>query len=147
MSTALSKNRHCEVKCILENYRQKVDIELDSNFQPIHRYFFSKVCYQIILYLLLFSGKNLECFKVQFSVAVFVHILSSKGANQLQLLYIRTLGNIQGKLSTEAALLKCIPSDFFPEICTSFRTTCKKHPLENYILAYHRADKDHAEIF
>ena len=32
------------------------------------------------------------------------------------------------------------------EICTSFRTTCKKHPLENYILAYHTADKDHAEI-
>ena len=84
---------------------------------------------------------------MQFSVAVFVHILSSKGANQLQLLYIRTSGNIQGKFATEAALLKCIPRNFFLEICTSFRITCKKHPLENYILAYHRADKDHAEIF
>ena len=84
---------------------------------------------------------------MQFSVAVFVHILSSKGANQLQLLYKRTLGNIQGKFSTEAAPLKCIPSNFFLETCTSFRTTCKKHPMENYILAYHRADKDHAAIF
>ena len=84
---------------------------------------------------------------MQFSVAVFVHILLSKGANQLQLLYIRTLGNIQGKFSTEAALLKCIPSNFFLEICTSFRTTCKKQHLENYILAYHRANKDHAKIF
>ena len=84
---------------------------------------------------------------MQFSVAVFVYILSSKGANQLQLLYIWILGNIQGKFSTEAALLKCIPSDFFLETCTGFRTTCKKHPLENYILAYHRANKDHAEIF
>ena len=85
---------------------------------------------------------------MQFSVVVvFVYILSSKGANQLQVLYIRTLRNIQGKFSTEAALLKCIPSNFFLEICTSFRITCKKHPLENYIVAYHRADKDHAEIF
>ena len=84
---------------------------------------------------------------MQFSVAVFVHILSTKGADQLQLLYIRTLGKIQGKFYTEAALLKCIPRNFSLEICTSFRTTCKKHPLENYILAYQRADKDHAEIF
>ena len=89
----------------------------------------------------------MECFKVQFSVAVFVHILSSKGTNQLQLLYIRTLRNIRGKFSTEATLLKCIPRNFFLEICTSFRTKCKKHPMENYILAYHRANKDHAEIF
>ena len=33
---------------------------------------------------------------MQLSVAVFVNILSSKGANQLQVLYIRTLRNIQG---------------------------------------------------
>ena len=68
-------------------------------------------------------------------------------SNQLQVLYIRTLGNIQGKFSTEAALLKCITGNFFLEICTSSRRTCKKHPLENYILAYHRANKDHAKIF
>ena len=94
-----------------------------------------------------FQEKKWEFFKVQFSVAVFAYILSSKGTNQLQVLYIRTLGNIQGKFSTKAALLKCIPSNFFLEICTSFRITCKKHPLENYILAYHRANKDHAKIF
>ena len=58
----------------------------------------------------------------------------------------RTLGNIQRNFSTKAALLKCIPSGFFLEICTSFWTTCKKHPPENYILAYQSADKDHAEI-
>ena len=100
-----------------------------------------------IFIILLFSGKKWEFFKVQFAVAVFAYILSSKGANQLQVLYIRTLGNIQGKFSTKAALLKCMPSNFFQEIYTSFRITCKKHPLENYILAYHRTDKDHAEIF
>ena len=39
-----------------------------------------------------------ECFKMQRSVAVSVYILSSEGANQLEVLYIRTLGNIQGNL-------------------------------------------------
>ena len=82
---------------------------------------------------------------MHFSVAVFVYFLSSKGANQLQVLYIRTLGNIQGNFPTEAAL-HCIPSNFSLEIYTSFRTTSKKHPLENYILAYHTAHKDHTEI-
>ena len=50
---------------------------------------------------------------MQLSMAVFVYILSSKRANQLQVVYIRTLGNIQENLSTEAAVLKCIPSNFF----------------------------------
>ena len=49
---------------------------------------------------------------MQLSVVVFVFILSSKGANQVQVLYIRTLGNIQGKFTTEAAVLKCFPSNF-----------------------------------
>ena len=49
---------------------------------------------------------------MQLSVTLFVYILSSKGANQLQVLYIKTLGNIQGNFSTEAAILKCIPSIF-----------------------------------
>ena len=35
-------------------------------------------------------------------MVVFVFILSGKGANQLQVLYIRTLGNIQGKFTTKA---------------------------------------------
>ena len=59
---------------------------------------------------------------------------------------IRTLRNIQGKFSAEAAVLKCIPSNFFLEIWRSFRTKFEKLALENYVLAYHTADKDHAEI-
>ena len=59
-----------------------------------------------------FQEKFWECFKVQLSVTVYVYILSSKGANQLQVLYIRTFVNIQGNFSTEAAVLKCIPSIF-----------------------------------
>ena len=53
-----------------------------------------------------------ECFKVKLSVNLFVYILSSNGANQFQVLYIKTLGNIQGNFSTEAAVLKCISSIF-----------------------------------
>ena len=84
---------------------------------------------------------------MQLLLAVFVYILSSKGANQLQVLYIRTLGNIQGKFSTtEASVLKCIPRNIFMETCRSFRTTSEKLALENYVLAYHAADKNHAEI-
>ena len=60
------------------------------------------------------SLKIWECFKVRPSVIVFVYILSSKEANQLQVLYMRTLGNIQEKGSTKAVVLKCIPGIFFP---------------------------------
>ena len=60
---------------------------------------------------------------MQFSVAVFVYILLSTGAYLLQVLYLSSLGNIQRKFSTEAVRLKCIPSNIFLEICTSFRTT------------------------
>ena len=99
-----------------------------------------------IFCLLLFSGKIRECFKLHLSVVVFVFILSSKGANQLQELYIRTLGNIQGKFTTEAAVLKCIPKNFFLDVCRSFRITSEKLALENYALAYYTADKDNANI-
>ena len=47
--------------------------------------------------------------------------------------------------STQAAALRCIPSNFFLEICRSW-TTSKKLVLENYVLAYHTADKYQAEI-
>ena len=83
---------------------------------------------------------------MQLSVVVFVFILSSKGANQVQVLYIRALGNIQGKFTTEAAVLKYISSNFVLEICRRFRTTSEKLALENHILAYHTADKYHANI-
>ena len=82
-----------------------------------------------------------ECFKVQLSVAVFVYILSSKGANQLQVPYIRTLGNIQGNFFTEAAILKYIAIFFW-----KFVGQLKKVALENYVLAYHTANKDHTKI-
>ena len=59
-----------------------------------------------------FQEKIWECFKVQLSVTLFVYILSSKGANQLQVLYIKTLGNIQGNFSIEAAVLTFISSIF-----------------------------------
>ena len=78
-----------------------------------------------------------------------LYILSSKEANQLQVLYTRTLVNIQGNFSTEAAVPKCIPSIFiffFLEICRRFRTVSEKLALENYVLAYHTVNKDHAEI-
>ena len=53
-----------------------------------------------------FQEKIWECFKVQISVTLFVYILSSKGANQLQVLYTKTLENIQRDLATESAVLK-----------------------------------------
>ena len=87
-----------------------------------------------------------ECFKEQPLVAVFVYILSSEGANQLQVLYVKTLANIQGNVFTEAAVLKCISRNFFLETCRRFRTTSKMLALENYVLAYHTADKDHTNI-
>ena len=83
---------------------------------------------------------------MQLSVVVIVFILSSRGAYQLQVLYLRTLGNIQGKFTTKAAVLKCIPSNFFLEIWRSFRTTSEKLALENRVLAYHTVYKDHADI-
>ena len=87
---------------------------------------------------------------MQPSVVVFVYILSSEGANKLQVLYIGILGvilgNIQGKFSTEAAVLKFIPSNIFLDTCRSFRKTSENLSLKNYVLAYHAANKDHAEI-
>ena len=59
-----------------------------------------------------FQEKIWECFKVQLSVTLLVYILSNKGGNQLQVLYKKTLGNIQGNFSTEAAILKWIPIIF-----------------------------------
>ena len=98
-----------------------------------------------------FWEKFWECFKVQLSVAVSVYILSGKGANQLQVLCIRTLETSKGNScikssSTEAAVLKCISSNWFLEIWRSFSTIPKKLVLENYVLPYHTADKDHPEI-
>ena len=94
-----------------------------------------------------FQEKISDYFKVQLSVTVFVYVLSTKEANLLPMLQIRTLGNILGKFSTEAVVLKCIPGNFFLEICRSFKTTSEKLALENYVLAYHTANMDYAEIW
>ena len=107
---------------------------------------FSKYVTKIFCVSYYFQKKIWKHFKVQLSVAVFVYILSSKGANQLHVLYIRTLGNIREKFPTEATVLKCIPSNFFPETRRIFRTTSEKLALENYVLAFHRADKDCADL-
>ena len=37
------------------------------------------------------------------------------------------------------------PAIFFLKICGSLRTRSKKLVLENYVLAHHTADKDHAK--
>ena len=109
-------------------YLRTIDRKLTLNLIVIFNSFtdilFLKYVTKIFCISYYFQEKNWECFKLHFSVAVFVYILSSKGANQLQVLYVRTLENIQWNFSTEAAFLKCIPSNFFLEICTNFRTTC-----------------------
>ena len=88
-----------------------------------------------------FQEKIWECLKVQLSLTLFVHILSSKRTNKLQVLYATTLGNIQGNFSTEVAVLKLIPSIFFLEISGGFRTPSGKLALENLVLAYHTIDR------
>ena len=49
---------------------------------------------------------------------------------------------------TEATVLKCITNCItkFLEICRRFRTTSQKTALENYVLAYHTADKDNVKV-
>ena len=42
--------------------------------------------------------------------------------------------------------LNVSPKIIFLEICRSYRTTYKELVLENYVLEYHTADKDHTKI-
>ena len=109
-------------------YLRTIDKKLALNLTVIFNSFtdisFLKYVTKIFCVSYYFQEKNWERFKVQLSVAMFVYILSSKGANQLQVLYIRTLGNIQGKFSTEAAVLKCITSNFFLETCRNYFANC-----------------------
>ena len=81
-------------------------------------------------------GSLLRC-----SFSGFVFVLNSKGANQLQVLYIKILGYIKGSFSAEAAILECITSIFFLEISRSFRKTSQKLAPENFVLAYHTTDR------
>ena len=92
------------------------DRKLTLNLIVIFNFFidisFPKYLTKIFCISYYFQEKIWECFKVQLSVTLFVYILSSKGANQLQVLYIKTLGNIQGNFSIEAAVLTFISSIF-----------------------------------
>ena len=91
---------------------RKLTLNLIVIFNSFTDIWFLQYVTKIFCISYFFQEKIWECFKVQLSVTLFVYILSSKGTNQLQVLYIKTLGNIQGNFSTEAAVLKCIPSIF-----------------------------------
>ena len=92
---------------------RKLTLNLIVIFNSFTDISFLKYVTKIFCISYYFQEKIWECFKVQLSVTLFVYILSSKGANQLQVLYIKTLVNIQGNFSTEAAILNCILSIFF----------------------------------
>ena len=64
----------------------------------------------------------------------------------MQVLYIRTLGNIQGNFLLKVWSSNVFLAIFFLETGRSFRTTAKKLALENDVLAYHTANNDHAKI-
>ena len=91
-------------------YLRTIDRKLTLNLIVIFNSFtdisFLKYVTKIFCISYYFQEKIWECFKVQLSVTLFVYILSNKGGNQLQVLYKKTLGNIQGNFSTEAAILK-----------------------------------------
>ena len=98
-------------------YLRTIDRTLTLNLIVIFNSFtdilFLKHVTEIFCISYYFQDKFWKCFKVQLSVTLFVYILSSKGANQLQVLYTKTLGNIQRNFATEAAVLKWILSISF----------------------------------
>ena len=119
-----------------ENQSKKVGTDLIVIFNSITDISFLKYVTKLFCVSYYFLKNFWECFKVQLSVAVCVYILSSKGANQLQVLYIRLWETSKETycmefFSTEAAVLKCIPINFSLEICRSFRTSSKKLVLTN----------------
>ena len=84
----------------LRTIDRKLTLKLIVIFNSFTDISFLKYVTEIFCVSNYFQEKIWKCCNVQLSVAVFLYILSSKGANQLQVLYIRTLGNIQGKYST-----------------------------------------------
>ena len=92
-STSLSKNRHCEGKCNLRTINRKLTLNFIVSFNSFTDTSVLKYVSKIFLYLLLFSGKTFGGVLRYSSQWLFLYILSSKGANQLQVLFIRTLGN------------------------------------------------------
>ena len=104
----------------LRTFDRRLTLNLIVIFNSFTDISFLKYVTKIFCISYYFQENIWECFKVQLSVAVFVYILS----NHLQIickysLYIRNLRNIQRNFSVEAAVLKCIPSNFFrkfPEV-------------------------------
>ena len=84
-------------------YLRTIDRKLTLNVTVIFNFFtdisFLKYVAKIFCISYYFQEKIWECFKVQLSVAEFVYILLSKEANQLQELFMRTLGNNEGNFS------------------------------------------------
>ena len=77
---------------------RKLTLNLIVIFNSFIDIYFLKYVTKIFWISYYFQEKTWQSFKVQLSVAVSMYILSSKRANRLQVLYIRTLGNIQGNL-------------------------------------------------
>ena len=89
----------------LRNIDKRFTLNLIVIFKSSSDISFQKYVTEIFSISYYFQKTIWECFKMQLSVTLLGYILSSKGANQLQVLYIKTLANIQGNFSTEAAVL------------------------------------------
>ena len=89
----------------LRNIDKRFTLNLIVIFNSSSDISFQKYVTEIFSISYYFQKTIWEWFKMQLSVTLLGYILSSKGANQLQVLYIKTLANIQGNFSTEAAVL------------------------------------------
>ena len=111
-------------------YLRTIDRKLTLNLIAIFNFFtdisFLNHVTKIFCISYYIQEKIWECFKVQLSVTMFVYISSSKAATQLQVLYVKTLGSIQGNFFTEAVVVKCIPSIFFWKSAKVLRQHLKK---------------------
>ena len=74
----------------LKTTLRKLTLNLTVIFNFITVISFLKYVTKIFCISYYFQEKNWDCLKVQLSVAVPVYIFSSKGANQLEVIYIRT---------------------------------------------------------
>ena len=111
-------------------YLRTIDRKLTLNLIAIFNFFtdisFLNHVTKIFCISYYIQEKIWECFKVQLSVTMFVYISSNKAATQLQVLYVKTLGSIQGNFFTEAVVVKCIPSIFFWKSAKVLRQHLKK---------------------
>ena len=82
-STALSKKDISRESVYLTTINRKLTLNLKVFFNSFTDISFLKYVTKIYCVSYYYQVKILECFKVKPSVAVFVYILSSQGANQL----------------------------------------------------------------